>query len=87
MVVNTDSAAGAGRHWLAALDINGARLFNDPLGAAGRRERQALLRQNPGGRLAEDDGEQDPRDKDCGVRSLVALAIGVRCGAEAFLAL
>ena len=62
-------------------------MWNDPLGGAGQRERQALQRQNPGGCWAEDDSEQGVHEKDCGVRSLVALAIGVRCGADAFLAL
>jgi hypothetical protein len=31
-VVNTDESTGRGVHWLAALDVNEQRHFNDPLG-------------------------------------------------------
>ena len=38
-VVNTDESTGRGVHWLAALDVNGQRYFNDPLGVAGADQR------------------------------------------------
>ena len=89
MVVNTDHAprpdgSGQGVHWLAALDVAGRRMFNDPLGAAGVEQRRALERSHPHP-FAEDDAEQRPDQKDCGVRALVALAIGLDCGPEAFM--
>ena len=84
MVVNTDHGGGQGVHWLAALDVTGRRMFNDPLGVAGRDQRRALERLQPHP-FADDDAEQRPDQKDCGVRSLVALAIGIHCGPAAFM--
>jgi len=84
MVVNTDHGSGQGVHWLASLDVAGRRMFNDPLGEAGRDQRRALERLQPHP-FADDDAEQRPDQKDCGVRALVALAIGIHCGPVAFM--
>ena len=86
MIVNIDSSLGSGIHWVAALDIGGQRYYNDPLGHHGKAQRAELERLQPY-EFAEDDPEQTPEQKDCGVRALVALIIGVQCGVECFLAL
>ena len=85
-VVNVDASTGKGIHWVAALDTAAGRAFNDPLGRHGRAQRAALARLQPHV-WADDDPEQRPEQTDCGVRALVALAIGLRHGREAFLAL
>jgi hypothetical protein len=89
-VVNVDASTGKGIHWVAALDTGdrqgGQRAFNDPLGRHGRAQRAVLARLQPHV-WADDDPEQRPEQTDCGVRALVALAIGLRHGREAFLAL
>ena len=84
MVVNTDKSTGRGVHWLACLDVAGKRFFNDPLGYYGKDQRADLetLQPHP---FEEDDPEQQPQQKDCGVRALVALSIGLRCGVQFFL--
>ena len=84
MIVNTDKSTGRGVHWLACLDVDGKRYFNDPLGYYGKEQRADLetLQPHP---FAEDDNEQHPDQKDCGVRALVALVIGLRCGVQCFL--
>ena len=84
-VVNTDESTGRGVHWLAAMDVNGQRYFNDPLGMAGASQRRDLERLHPNASFADLDAEQETWEKDCGVRSLVALEIGVHCGLNAFL--
>ena len=86
-VVNTDESTGRGVHWLAAMDVNGQRYFNDPLGMAGASQRRQLERLHPNASWADLDAEQETWEKDCGVRSLVALDIGLRCGLDAFLEL
>ena len=86
-VVNTDASTGRGVHWIAALDVNGQRHFNDPLGMAGAFQRRDLERLHPNATWADLDAEQETWEKDCGVRSLVALDIGLHCGIDAFLAL
>ena len=85
-IVNTDSSTGPGQHWLAALDVGGQRYYNDPLGHHGRAQRAELERLQPY-EFAEDDPEQRPDQKDCGVRALIALVFGVHCGAPSFLQL
>jgi hypothetical protein len=86
-VVNTDESTGRGVHWLAAMDVDGQRYFNDPLGMIGANQRRQLERLHPTAIWAELDAEQEKHQKDCGVRSLVALEIGMRCGLDAFLEL
>lgn len=86
MIVNIDSSPGPGIHWVAALDIGGQRYYNDPLGNHGKTQRAELEQLQPY-EFAENDPEQTPEQKDCGVRTLVALMIGVHCGVECFLAL
>ena len=86
-VVNTDSISGRGEHWVAMLDVAGRRYFHDPLGRHGRQQRQQLVALQPGAVWSEDDPEQKKSQDDCGVRALVALCIGARCGIEEFLAL
>ena len=85
-VVNIDHSTGSGVHWVAALDSNGQRYYNDPLGHYGKQQRAELERLQPY-QFAEDDAEQLPSQKDCGVRALVALAIGLSCGPHYFLEL
>jgi hypothetical protein len=85
MIVNIDSSPGPGIHWVAALDIGGQRYYNDPLGNHGKTQRAELEQLQPY-EFAENDPEQTPEQKDCGVRTLVALMIGVHCGVECFLA-
>ena len=86
-VVNTDVSSGGGVHWLAVMDDAGDRYMNDPLGEVGKDQRRELERLQPDATWAEDDAEQRPDQKDCAVRALVALAIGLHCGVEEFLAL
>jgi hypothetical protein len=84
MIVNIDSSTGLGIHWVAALDVGGNIYYNDPLGHYGKQQRRELEKLQPY-QFAEDDPEQQPDQKDCGVRALVALAIGLRCGVHCFL--
>lgn len=86
-VVNTDESTGRGVHWLAAMDVQGKRYFNDPLGETGASQRRQLEHLHPNATWAEMDSEQETWEKDCGVRSLVAIDIGLHCGLNAFLAL
>ena len=83
-VVNTDKSTGSGVHWVAVLDVGGKRYLNDSLGYYGKRQRAELTRLQPH-EFADDDAEQKPSEKDCAARSLVALAIGLRCGKQCFL--
>ena len=85
-IVNIDHSTGSGIHWVAALDIGKQRYYNDPLGHFGKQQRAELDRLQPFP-FADDDAEQLPSQKDCGVRALVALAIGLSCGVECFLSL
>ena len=85
-IVNIDDSSGNGIHWIAALDTNNQRYFNDPLGHYGKQQRAELERLQPY-QFAEDDPEQQPEERDCGVRALVAIAIGLRCGLQCFLEL
>jgi hypothetical protein len=82
----TSDGSGKGVHLLACLDMHGNRYFNDPLGHHGRKQRRDLERLHPHP-FSEDDPEHRPDQKDCGVRSLVALVIGVHCGTQCFLEL
>ena len=91
-ILNTDTSAPppvgqGGVHWLAAIDHDGDRYMNDPLGTVGADQRRELERLHPGAVWADDDPEQEPWQKDCAVRSLVALHIGLHCGIQQFLAL
>ena len=86
-VVNTDVSTGGGVHWLAAMDVDGKRYFNDPLGMIGAEQRRQLERLHPDAMFADLDNEQEKHEKDCGVRALVALEIGLRCGLDEYLAL
>ena len=86
-VVNTDKSTGRGVHWIAAMDVQGKRYFNDSLGMAGASQRRQLERLHPNATWAEFDAEQGTWEKDCGVRSLVALDVGLHCGLDAFLEL
>ena len=74
-------------HWLAVMDHDGERFMNDPLGTVGSAQRRELERSNQNVTWAELDAEQDPAESDCAVRALTALAIGLHCGTEEFLAL
>ena len=88
-VVNTaetDDGTG-GVHWLACAEEGGRRYFNDPLGTAGREQRAVLHRRYPDAQWAEDDPEQKRSEKDCGVRSLVALCIAKDCGIQCYVQL
>ena len=86
-VVNTGTRSSGGVHWLACAEHGSRRVFNDPLGSAGAAQRRDLLRRHPDAALADDDAEQQPQERDCGVRALVALAIAAQCGLPAFEAL
>ena len=86
-VVNTDASTGRGVHWLAAMDVDGQRHFNDPLGMIGAKQRRELEELHPDAVWADLDAEQRREEKDCGVRALVALDIGLRCGLDEYLAL
>ena len=46
-VVNTDESTGRGVHWLAAMDVDGRRYFNDSLGMIGASQRRQLERLHP----------------------------------------
>ena len=84
-LVNTDSIMGKGVHWIAVLDINGERLMPDPLGSVGANQRRDLDElQRP--EWAEDDAEMQVDESTCGPRSLAALAVGLKHGKRAFLA-
>ena len=52
--------------------------MNDPLGSAGAQQRRHLVALHPEAQWADMDAEQQVDERDCGVRSLVALHIG-RC--------
>ena len=86
-VVNTDESTGGGVHWLAAFDVDGKRHFNDPLGMIGAEQRRELEELHPDAVWADLDAEQEKHEKDCGVRALVALDIGLHCGLDEYLAL
>jgi len=86
-VVNTDKITGPGVHWLAAFDVDGKRYFNDPLGRVGAEQRRELENLHPNAKWADMDAEQEKHEKDCGVRALVALDIGLKCGLDEYLAL
>ena len=88
-LVNTDCVlgndCGRGVHWIAVMDLGGERLMSDPLGAVGKQQRRdlnALHRPI----WAEDDAEMQVDESTCGPRSLAALAVGLKDGKEAFLA-
>ena len=84
MIVNTDSSAGQGVHWIAVLDTEGTRAMSDPLGAVGVAQRRALdTIEQP--MWSEDDAEQDRRESTCGPKSLAAIAVGLAHGLEMFL--
>jgi len=85
-IVNIDASTGPGIHWVGALDMDGQRYYNDPLGSLGKAQRRELERLQPY-EFADDDPEQMSSQKDCGVRALVALKIGIDCGVDCFLAL
>ena len=84
-IVNTDASTGGGVHWIAAMDSDGHRYFNDPLGHIGKQQRHALEMLHPDAEWADDDNEQERAQKECGVRALVVVEIGMRCGINAFL--
>ena len=86
-VVNTDESTGRGVHWIAAFDVDEKRHFNDPLGHVGAKQRLELEALHPHAVWADLDAEQEKHEKDCGVRALVALDIGLRCGLDEYLAL
>ena len=52
-VVNTDESTGRGVHWIAAMDVQGKRYFNDSLGMAGASQRRQLERLHPNATWAE----------------------------------
>jgi hypothetical protein len=76
-----------GVHWLACAEEGGRRYFNDPLGTAGREQRAVLHQRYPDAQWADDDSEQAKSEKDCGVRSLVALCIAKDCGIQCYVQL
>jgi hypothetical protein len=88
-LVNTDcllgNDCGKGVHWIAVMDLDGQRLMSDPLGSVGKKQRSDLnaLHQPI---WAEDDAEMAVDESTCGPRSLAALAVGLKDGKEAFLA-
>ena len=88
-LVNTDCLlgddCGRGVHWIAVMDLDGERLMSDPLGCVGKQQRRDL---NTLHRpiWAEDDAEMRVDESTCGPRSLAALAVGLKHGKEAFLA-
>ena len=85
-IVNTDTIQGSGVHWIAAMDIDGERMMSDPLGKIGRAQRKELdTLQQP--IWSEDDPEMKASASTCGPRSLAALAVGLKLGKDAFLAL
>ena len=88
-VVNTASTddGSGGVHWLACVEQNGQRYFNDPLGTAGAAQRSSLERRYPDAQWAEMDAEQRRDQRDCGVRALVALVIARDCSVECFMEL
>ena len=88
-LVNTDcllgNDCGKGVHWIAVMDLDGERLMSDALGSVGKKQRSDLnaLHQPI---WAEDDAEMAVGESTCGPRSLAALAVGLKDGKEAFLA-
>jgi hypothetical protein len=88
-LVNTDCLlgddCGKGVHWIAVMDFDGERLMSDPLGSVGKQQRRDLNALHwP--IWAEDDAEMQVDESTCGPRSLAALAVGLKHGKEAFLA-
>ena len=88
-LVNTDCVlgndCGKGVHWIAVMDLDSQRLMSDPLGSVGKKQRRdlnALHRPI----WSEDDAEMAVDASTCGPRSLAALAVGLKDGKEAFLA-
>ena len=69
------------------MDSDGQRYFNDPLGMIGTKQRRGLEALHPDAEWADLDAEQERHQKDCGVRAMVAVEIGLRCGLEIFMAL
>ena len=82
----TDDGTG-GVHWLACVEKDGQRYFNDSLGMAGAQQRRTLEQRYPAAQWADLDAEQKPSERDCGVRALCALVIARDCGLEEFMAL
>ena len=86
MIVNTDSSAGSGVHWIAALDEDGQRAMSDPLGRVGKEQRRQLDEiAKP--LWSQDDAEQRKNEDTCGPRSLAAIAVGLAHGMDEFLRL
>jgi hypothetical protein len=84
MIVNTDSSAGSGVHWIAVLDEDGQRAMSDPLGRVGKEQRRQL---NAIAKplWSQDDPEQHKSDDTCGPRSIAAIAVGLAHGMNEFL--
>ena len=86
MIVNTDSSAGSGVHWIAVLDEDGQRAMSDPLGRVGKEQRRQLDEiAKP--LWSQDDAEQRKHEDTCGPRSLAAIAVGLAHGMDEFLRL
>ena len=86
MIVNTDSSAGSGVHWIAVLDEDGQRAMSDPLGRVGKEQRRQLDEiAKP--LWSQDDAEQRKNEDTCGPRSLAAIAVGLAHGMDEFLRL
>jgi hypothetical protein len=84
MIVNTDSIAGSGVHWIAVFDEEGRRAMSDPLGKVGIEQREELDEiERP--LWSEDDAEQRKSEDTCGPRSLAAIAVGLAHGMQEFL--
>ena len=68
----TDDGTG-GVHWVACVEQDGQRYFNDSLGEVGAQQRSALEQRYPDAQWVDMDAEQRPSQKDCGARVLSAL--------------